>query len=1109
MTGSKKAAAGVGGRLDFLSSPGEMASRIREYDWTSTALGPPAAWSMPLKTLVGLMLASVQPMFMAWGQDHTWLYNDAFTPILGNKHPGALGHSALGEVWNEAADALEPLFGKVFSGEPVHMEDFAVMLDRNGRLEEAHFAYSYTPVRDEIGVVIALFGTCQEITERTAAERQRVAEQERQRRAFEQAPGFIIVMRGPEHTVEFVNNAHRRLFASDDWTGKSMREAFPGLADRSFFERLDAVYATGETFEAHEAEVRYRTSASSAEMARYLDFIYAPLVDEQGAVTGIFCQGFDVTEKRQAQQALIDNQAELRQLNETLSGAERALREREAELVEVQQIARVAGVVVHLVDGFRNDVRSPEYREIHGLSPDANDTHEDWVRRIHPDDRARTLKQFLEAIGGREERLSAEYRIVRTNDGQVRWIATEARIERDLDGKPLRLVGAHIDITDRSLARERLRESEERFQLIANSAPVPMWVSNKDGTRAFANEAYLAFVGVDYEQALVFDWRKILHPEDTERIVKESVAGEASLKPFVLEARYKRANGEYRWMRSESQPRWDPAGRHIGFIGVAHDVTSAKKAEDDLRRLNESLERRIEERTVQLAANETQLRAIFETTNQYQVLLDLDGKVVYANSTALAGIHASESDVAGTRFWDSPWFSATDGMNHTVWNAFTAAVRGETVRAEMLLHLPVGERYFDFAMRPIFDQNGIVSGVLSEAIEITERRQAEEALRQAQKMEAVGQLTGGVAHDFNNLLTIIRSATDFLRRRELSEERRRRYIDAISDTVDRASKLTGQLLAFARRQPLTPQVFEVGAQVESIAQLIRPLVGGRIRIELDLCKPACFAMADVAQFETALVNLAVNGRDAMDGEGLLSIKVDSVGTIPAMRARGPRTGRFIAVSVQDTGSGIAADKLEVIFEPFFTTKEVGKGTGLGLSQAFGFVKQSGGEIAVASILGQGSTFTIHLPQVDRPVDKPDKKIGLEASASGRGNCVLVVEDNEEVGRFSTELLKDLGYEIDWVGNADAALKALADNELAYDLVFSDVIMPGMNGVDLAVAIRERYPGLPVVLTSGYSNVLAQNVDRGFELIQKPYSVEALSRVLRKAISEKRGVVERP
>jgi signal transduction histidine kinase len=194
----------------------------------------------------------------------------------------------------------------------------------------------------------------------------------------------------------------------------------------------------------------------------------------------------------------------------------------------------------------------------------------------------------------------------------------------------------------------------------------------------------------------------------------------------------------------------------------------------------------------------------------------------------------------------------------------------------MRFSLPFGEKlcgprcFCIFAMRPMFDQQGNVSGVLPEAIDITERRQAEEGLRQSQKVEAVGQLTGGVAHDVNNLLTIIRSATDFLRRRELSEERRRRSVDAISDTVDRASKLTGQLLAFARRQPLTPQVFNVGAQVESIAQLIRPPVGGRIQIELDLCKPARFAMADVAQFETALVNLAANGRDAMDGEGQLT-----------------------------------------------------------------------------------------------------------------------------------------------------------------------------------------------------------------------------------------------
>jgi len=557
-------------------------------------------------------------------------------------------------------------------------------------------------------------------------------------------------------------------------------------------------------------------------------------------------------------------------------------------------------------------------------------------------------------------------------------------------------------------------------------------------------------------------------------------------------------------MRSESQPRWDPAGKHIGFIGVAHDVTVAKEAEYELRRLNETLEQRIKERTSQLQSSEAQMRAIFETSNQYQGLLDLQGNVLYANTTALAGIGAQTEDVTGKPFWDTPWFSGTDGMREIVLNAFGAVAKGESVRTEMRLNLPVGERFFDFTMRPVFDQHGVVSGILPEAVDITERRQAEEALRQSQKMDAVGQLTGGVAHDFNNFLTIIRSATDFLRRRELSEDRRRRYIDAISDTVDRASKLTGQLLAFARRQPLTPVVFNVGSQVESIAQLIRSLMSGRIQIKLDISDPLCFATADVAQFETALVNLAVNARDAMAGEGSLLISVNTVEAVPALRSHATRNGQFVAISVKDTGSGIAADKLEAIFEPFFTTKDVGKGTGLGLSQALGFAKQSGGEIRVSSALGEGSTFTIYLPRAEKAAAGAEgSAVSAEAAMSGRGHCVLLVEDNEDVGQFSTELLQDLGYEIKWAANAREALAVLAGGELAFDLVFSDVIMPGMNGVELATVIRERYPGLPVVLTSGYSSVLADNADRGFELIQKPYSVEALSRTFRKAIFERR------
>ena len=894
-----------------------------------------------------------------------------------------------------------------------------------------------------------------------------------------QSPVPIVLLWGEDGVMiyndaysDFAGGRHPRLL------GSKVREGWPEVAD--FNDHVMKVGLSGGILAYKDQELTLYRHGRPEQVWMNLD--YSPVLNEAGQPAGVIAIVVETTQR------VI---------------AERTLKDRENDLARVQQIARIAGITVDLKNGFDGGRRSPEYLVIHGLSPDAVDTHEDWVKRIHPDDRDRTLLHFLKTVNSPDTRYSSEYRIFRPCDGQVRWIACEAQIERDEDDQPLRMVGAHIDITERTLAKELLRESEERFRLIANSAPVPMWVSKLDGTRGFANQAYLDFLGLEYQKAIVFDWRKILYPDDLSRIVGESLAGEASLQPFVLEARYRRADGAWRWMRSESQPRWDPGGKHIGFIGVAHDITAAKEAEGELRRLNETLEHRIKERTSQLESNEAQLRAIFETSNQYLGLLDLQGNVIYANKTSLAGIEAVVTDVVGRPFWNSPWFSATAGASEAVADAFAAVKRGESMRTEILLHLPIGDRYFDFAMRPVFDQQGAVTNVLPEAVDITERRQAEEALRQSQKMEAVGQLTGGVAHDFNNLLTIIRSATDFLRRRELTEDRRRRYIDAISDTVDRASKLTGQLLAFARRQPLTPEVFDVGQQVEGIVQLIRPLVGSRIQIGLEISDPECFAIADVGQFETTLINLAVNSRDAMKGEGLISIRVEKADTVPASDISGNRNGKFIAISVKDTGTGIAPDKITAIFEPFYTTKDVGKGTGLGLSQALGFAKQSGGDIVAVSALRQGSTFTIYLPQAEAPSNHPSISArSIEGVPSGRGHRILIVEDNEDVGKFSTELLQDLGYGTRRADNAKQALALLAADQGAFDMVFSDVIMPGMNGVEMAKIIREQYPDLPVVLTSGYSSVLAENTHHGFALIQKPYSVEELSRTLRKAILER-------
>jgi two-component system, NtrC family, sensor kinase len=394
--------------------------------------------------------------------------------------------------------------------------------------------------------------------------------------------------------------------------------------------------------------------------------------------------------------------------------------------------------------------------------------------------------------------------------------------------------------------------------------------------------------------------------------------------------------------------------------------------------------------------------------------------------------------------------------------------------------------------------------------ESAKRMEAEEALKHSQRLEALGQLTGGVAHDFNNLLTVIRASVDLLRRPHLAEERRLRYIDAISETVSRAAKLTSQLLAFARRQTLKPEMFDVGQSVQTLSEMIGTLTGSPIEIVTRMPDQPCFINADAGQFETALINMAVNARDAMGGEGRLTIAVGTAADLPGPAPHPQSPHGYVAVSVEDTGVGIPQEQFGRIFEPFFTTKQVGEGTGLGLSQVFGFTKQSGGEVMVESEIGMGSSFTLYLPRALRGEHPQPAPVEEAPPVDGHGMSVLLVEDNIEVGTFATDALTELGYATTLVGNAMDALAELNRNAGGFDVVFTDVVMPGMTGIDLAKEIRRRYLDLPVVLTSGYSQMLSQNGSYGFELLQKPYSIEQLSRVLHKVgrwRNDKRGAAE--
>jgi len=391
--------------------------------------------------------------------------------------------------------------------------------------------------------------------------------------------------------------------------------------------------------------------------------------------------------------------------------------------------------------------------------------------------------------------------------------------------------------------------------------------------------------------------------------------------------------------------------------------------------------------------------------------------------------------------------------------------------------------------------------------EATARREAEEALKHSQRLEALGQLTGGVAHDFNNLLTVIRASVDLLNRPQLSEERRQRYINAIADAVARAAKLTSQLLAFARRQTLKPEVFDVGERMRSLHDMLATLLGPAIEIATQLPAEPCLVNADASQFETALINMATNARDAMQGKGRISFKVEAATTVPDALAHLPGGRGFVSVVVSDTGIGIPAARLGRVFEPFFTTKQVGHGTGLGLSQVFGFARQSGGEVTVTSEVGQGSTFSLYLPRVPADLLPQQQAPNTAPAVPGSGMSVLVVEDNIELANFAADGLTELGYSITLVDNAADALAELVVDMDRFDVVFSDVVMPGMTGLELARAIRDRGIGVPVVLTTGYSEALAQESSHGFDLVQKPYSIEELSQILHRAARVRDGAAE--
>jgi len=538
------------------------------------------------------------------------------------------------------------------------------------------------------------------------------------------------------------------------------------------------------------------------------------------------------------------------------------------------------------------------------------------------------------------------------------------------------------------------------------------------------------------------------------------------------------------WTSIVIDPVRDSDGAVIGFAKVTRDISHRRDAEAKLRE------------------SEQRFRMLVQGVRDYAIyMLDPEGIVSNWNAGAQAIKGYTADEIVGHNF--SRFYTEADRVAGEPARALAIAKREGKFENEAIRVRKDGSLFWaNVLIDSIYDEAGKLTGFAKITRDVTERRRAQEqidagkeALAQSQKLEAIGRLTGGVAHDFNNLLTVIRGSAELLQRPGLTDDKRQRYLAAIAETADRAAVLTGQLLAFARQQPLRPQKFDVALRLDGMEHIIMTTIGSSIAYRIEAGDDAGSIEADPSQFETAILNMVVNARDAMPTGGDLIIGVERITHKPAIRHHAKADGDFVRVSVRDTGTGITPDKLPRIFEPFFTTKDVNKGTGLGLSQAYGFAKQSGGDIAVESKLEHGTAFSLYLPRTGSGAGEEIlARVQIDPAAVHQGRRILLVEDNETVGRFAVSALTELGQAVVWAPHAIAALEQLERGE-TFELVFSDVVMPGMSGIELAQTIRSKWPAIPIILTSGYSHVLAEAGGQDFEFIHKPYSMESLAALL--------------
>ncbi|MGP1257102.1 MAG: PAS domain S-box protein [Kiloniellales bacterium] len=673
-------------------------------------------------------------------------------------------------------------------------------------------------------------------------------------------------------------------------------------------------------------------------------------------------------------------------------------------------------------------------------------------------------------------------------DGVTRHVQGLHVPDRDEMGRVRGLVAMALDITDRKRAEIELRTNQDQLELILNNIPTRIFYKDDKNRILRLNEPAARSIGLTVAQAEGADTYE-LFPETAEKYHNDDLEVLHSGKPKLgIVEEYTPRNGEHAWVRTDKVPYTDPeTGKRFVFV-AASDITAEKRAEERVR------------------ASEERFRSLYTKTPVMLHSIDADGRIVSVSDFWLDKLGFNREEVLGTKITDL----MTPQSAH---KAITKAVpeflkNGVCKDLEYQIVTKSGE-VLDVLLSAVaeYEEAGAFKRSMAVLTDITKRKAVERQLVQAQKMESVGQLTGGLAHDFNNLLGVVMGNLELLELLIGDHDEAAVRIKAALDAVDRGAELNRRLLAFSRRQTLETHAVDPNPLIQELSDLLTRTLGESIALECRLGEEIPRVKTDPNQLESTLLNLAVNARDAMPQGGKLTIETAyaQLDEDYALREHEVTPGDYVVLSVTDDGTGIPPEEIDKVFEPFFTTKEIGKGSGLGLSMVYGFMKQSGGHVRIYSEVGRGTTVSLYLPVDGSTVSDSEAMTKVDREVDGGSETVLVVEDHADVRKVAVSLLHNLGYTVLEATNGSEAL-LLLENHCDIDILFTDIVMPGgMDGTQVAKAARKLRPDLPVVYATGYAEaaVLRQGeVKAAKNLVTKPYRRDDLAHKLRQALSEK-------